>query len=461
MRILIVGDGKIGHTLAESLVSERHEIVIIDRSQEALSKSIDALDVMCIQGNGANIPTLIEADAKHSDIVVAATASDETNMVCCLIAKRLGTKYAIARIRDPEYSESLYLIKRELLIDLAVNPERTTALEISRLLRYPFASKVEVFARGRVEMVEFRAQEGDYVVGKPLRTITQKTGPGACPQVLFCAVERNGAAIIPGGDFVIEVGDRVHVAADILTITAFFHFLGKNSLRVKRVMIIGGGRITFYLVRQILSLGMDVTIVEIDKNRARVLAEQFPHVNVVVGDGTDQELLDTEDLESTDAFIALTDRDEENLMASIYAQKRGVGRVVVKINRENYIGIISAMGLDCIVSPKQLTCDTLLRYVRGRSNTKGAGVERIYRIISNKAEAIEFSVDADAPYLGVPLKDLHVVSDTLLAVIVRGGRVIVPFGNDFVQLGDSVILITKKSGLRDLSEVLHVRGGRG
>ena len=460
IRILIVGDGKIGHRLAESLVSEGHEIVIIDRSREALGKSEDALDALCIQGNGANIPTLIEADAKRADIVVAATGSDETNMVCCLIAKRLGSKFAIARIRDPEYSESLYLIKRELLIDLAVNPERTTALEISRLLRYPFASKVEIFARGRVEMVEFRAQEGDYVVGKPLRLITQHASSVGCPQVLFCAVERDGAAIIPGGDFVIRPGDKVHVAADILTITSFFRFLGKNTLRVRRVMILGGGRITFYLVKQILALGMEPTIIEIDKARARILAEQFPQANVLCGDGTDQELLDTENLEEMDAFVALTDRDEENLMASFYAQKRGVGRVVVKINRENYSGMIAAMGLDCIVTPKQLACNTMLRYVRGRSNTKGAGVERMYNIVNTPAETIELSVDADAPYLGVPLRNLQVTSDTLLAVIVRAGRVIVPFGNDYVQMGDSVILITKKSGLQDLSEVLHVRGGK-
>lgn len=459
MRILIVGDGKIGHRLAESLVGEGHEIVIVDRSQEALSKSVDALDALCIEGNGANIPTLIEADAKHADIIVAATGSDETNMVCCLIAKRLGSKFAIARIRDPEYSESLYLIKRELLIDLAVNPERTTALEISRLLRYPFASKVEIFARGRVEMVEFRAQEGDYVVGKPLRSITQRSTSSGCPQVLFCAIERDGAAIIPGGDFIIRPGDKVHVAADILTITAFFQFLGKNTLRVKHVMIIGGGRITFYLAKQILALGMEPTIVEVDKERARKLAEQFPQANIICGDGTDQELLDTENVGEMDAFVALTDRDEENLMAAIYAQKQGVRRVVVKINRENYTNMIASMGIDCIVTPKQLACNTMLRYVRGRSNTKGAGVERMYKIVNNQAETIEFSVDADAPYLGVPLKELKVASDTLLAVIVRAGRVIVPFGNDYVQMGDSVILLTKKSGVQDLSEVLRVRGG--
>lgn len=460
MRIIIVGDGKIGHTLAESLLLEGHDIVIIDRSAAALAKSKDALDVLCIQGNGANITTLVEADAKHTDIVIAATANDETNMVCSLIAKRLGAKYVIARIRDPEYSESLYLIKKELLIDLAVNPEKTTAQEISRLLRYPFASKVEVFARGRVEMVEFRAQEGDCVVGRPLKKLTSASMPGNFPQVLFCAIERNQEAIIPGGDFVIRPGDLVHVAADILTITAFFHYLGRNTLQVKNVMLLGAGRITFYLAKQILALGMRATIVEIDKKKAHFIAEQIPQATVVYGDGTDQELLDTENLSNMDAFVALTDRDEENLMTSFYAQQQGVGKVIVKINRSNYMDIISAMGIDSIVSPKQITCDTLSRYVRGRGNTQGSVVERMYRIIGNKAEALEFIADGSAPYIGIPLKELTVMRDTLVAVIVRGGQTIIPFGNDFVQGNDSVIIITKQSGLSNLGEVLRVRGGR-
>lgn len=449
-----MGDGKIGHNLAGSLVDEGHEIVIIDKDPAALEKS-ESLDVMCIRGNGANISTLIEADAKHCDVVVATTDSDETNMVCCLVAKRLGAKFSIARIRDPEYSDSLYLIKKELLIDMAVNPERTTAQEISRLLRYPFASKVEIFARGRVEMVEFRAQEDDCVVGVPIMQLAQKL-PKDFPRVLFCAVEREGEAYIPNGDFVIQPGDHVHVAADILTVMAFFRFMGKTAQRVHEVMIVGGSRIAYYLVKQILSLGMKVSLIEQEEGRARELAEEFPQANIILGDGTDQELLDAEGMQERDAFIALTERDEENLMASIYAQKCGVKKIVLKINRENYIGLVKGMGLDSIVSPKQLTSDTLLRYVRGRSNTKGATVERMYRILGNNIEALEFIAGKNAPYLEVPLKDLRLPKETLLAVIVRDRQVIIPFGNDFVKLGDTVIIITKRNGIKDLAEVLGV-----
>ena len=249
MRILVVGDGKVGHVLAEHLTREGHDVVIVDIDEEALQRSEDTLDVMCIRGNGANAKTLIDAGAQKADIIIAATASDETNMLCCLVAKRLGTQYAIARIRDPEYNESLNLLRHELDIDMAINPERATAQEISRLLRFPFANNIESFARGRVEMVEFRAQEHDVVVGRPLREIAAKVH--GIPQVLYAAVERDGSVIIPGGDFVIEPGDRVHVAADVVTITEYFRFLGKNSLRVKDVMILGGGRIGYYLAKMI------------------------------------------------------------------------------------------------------------------------------------------------------------------------------------------------------------------
>ncbi len=455
MRIVIVGDGKIGHTLAEILSGEGHDVVIIDKSGEALGKSIDTLDVLCIKGSGANIPTLIEADARHADIIIATTASDETNMVCCLIAKHLGAQYAIARIRDPEYNNSLSLIKKELSIDLAVNPERTTAMEISRLLRYPFASKVEIFARGRVEMVEFRAQAGDKVVGVPLSRLS-----ASLPQVLYCAIERFGKAIIPDGSTVIEPGDRVHVAADIPTITGFFRHLGKHELRVQSVMVLGGGRISFYLARLLTSLGMRVSVVEIDRRKAELLAEQLPEADIICGDGTDQELLVSEGIADMDAFIALTDRDEENLLTGIYAQRMGVKKVVVKINRGNYADIVASMGIDSVVTPRQITCDTLLRYVRARSNSRGTVIERMYRILDGHAEALEFIAQPDDPYIRVPLRDLAIVRETLVAVIVRDGQIIVPFGDDYVEGGDFVIIITKRPGVTDLKDVLKAHGGK-
>lgn len=253
MRILVVGDGKVGHTVAEQLTREGHDVVIIDKNENVLQRCEDTLDVLCIRGNGANARTLLDAGVEKADFVVAATASDETNMLCCLIAKRLGARYTIARIRDPEYNESLSLLQRETSIDNAINPERATALEISRLLRFPFANNIETFAKGQIEMVEFRVQENDVVVGCPLHALSSRL-PGI-PRVLYAIVERSGEVIIPNGDFVIHAGDRVHVAGDMVTITNYFRFLGKHSLRVKNVMLLGGGRISYYLAKMIVPMG--------------------------------------------------------------------------------------------------------------------------------------------------------------------------------------------------------------
>ncbi len=453
MRILVVGDGKVGHTIAEHLAREGHDVVIVDRSEEVLKHSEDTLDVLCVRGNGANASTLVEAGADKTDIIIAATAGDETNMLCCLMAKRLGAKYAIARIRDPEYNQSLTMLQRELGIDMAVNPERATALEISRLLRFPFASNIESFAKGRVEMVEFRAQETDAVVGVPLHQIAHKLR--GIPQVLYAAVERGGEVIIPNGNFVIEPGDRVYVTADMVSITNFFQFLGKKSLRIKNVMLLGGGRISYYLAKMIVPMGVHVSMTEINEQKALHLSEALPEVNVIYGDGTDQDLLEQEGLKQMDAFVALCDRDEENLMTGLFAVRQGVPKVVVKNNRVAYSDIISAMGLDSIVSPKAITCQNILRYVRARENATGTKVERLYKLVGGKAEAIEFIARAGDPYIGVPLKNLTMRPGTLVGVIVRKGHVVVPFGNDHIEGGDSVVIIACESGITDLNEVIR------
>ena len=453
MFILVVGDGKVGHTLVEHLSREGHDVVIVDNNEAVLERSQDALDVLCVRGNGANAQTLIDAGVKKADIIIAATASDETNMLCCLIAKRLGAKYAIARVRDPEYNESLNILQHELGIDMTINPERATALEISHLLRFPFASNIESFARGRVEMVEFRALENDAVVGIPLRDLSHRQH--GIPQVLYAAVERNGEVTIPNGDFIIQAGDRVHVAADMVTITAYFRFMGKDSVRVKDVMLLGGGRISYYLARMIAPMGIHVSMIEINQKKAEALSEALPDVNVIYGDGTDKDLLEQEGLRQMDAFVALCDRDEENLMTGLYAARQGVPKVVVKNNRVAYADIISEMGLDSVVSPKSITCANILRYVRARVNGQGTKVEKLYRLMDGKAEAMELIARADDPYIGIALKDLHMRAGTLVAVIVRHGHVIVPFGNDHIEAGDSVVIMATENGISDLNEVIH------
>ena len=452
MRILVVGDGKVGHTIAEQLTREKHDVVIIDQDDEVLTKCEDTLDVICVRGNGANAKVLLDAQADRADILIATTASDETNMLCGLIAKRLGTKYIIARIRDPEYNDSLTLLQRELGIDMALNPERATALEIGRLLRFPFASNIESFAKGRVEMVEFRAQEHDVVVGHALKDLARMRG---LPQVLYAVIEREGRVIIPTGDFIIQAGDRVHVAGDMVTITAYFQYLGKNSLRIRRVMLLGGGRISYYLAKMLVPMGIRVSMIEINERKANHLSELLPEVNVIYGDGTDQELLDQEGLRDMDAFVTLSDRDEENLMTGLFAVRQGVPKVIVKNNRVAYVDLINSLGLDSVVSPRSITCANILRYVRGRVNSEGTKVERLYRLMDGKAEALEFIARAGDPYIGIPLKDLRTRPGVLVAVIVRKGQVIVPFGNDHIEAGNSVVILSRDSGIKDLNEVIR------
>ena len=424
----------------------------MDRSEEVLAHSEDTLDVLCIKGNGANAQTLIEAEVDKADIVIAATASDEINMLCCLMAKKLGAGYAIARIRDPEYNQSLTMLQREMDIDMTINPERATALEISRLLRFPFASNIESFARGRVEMVEFHVHENDPIVGVPMKELSKRLR--GIPQVLYCAIDRDGEVIIPSGDTTILSGDKVHVAADMITITAYFRFLGKYSKRVKNVMILGGGKISYYLAKMLAPTGVQVSIIEESRQAARELAEMLPEVTVICGDGTDQDVLEQEGLGHTDAFVTLAERDEENFMTGLYAVKRGVPKVIVKNTHSFYVDLIADMGLESVVSPKAITCSTILRYVRARTASEGSAVEKLYRRVDGKVEALEFVAQAGAPYIGRPLKELTIRKNTRVAVIVRHGRVIVPFGNDHIEAGDSVIIVASESGLGDLNEVI-------
>lgn len=453
MHILVIGDGKVGHTLVEHLAKEDHDVVIIDNDEHALERSQDTLDVLCIRGNGANAQTLVDAGAKKADIIIAATASDETNMLCCLIGKRMGAKYSIARIRDPEYNESLSMLRHELDIDLPINPERATAVEISRLLRFPFAANVDSFARGRVELVAFRVTESDKINGLPLRDIAKELR--GIPQVLYALVERDGEVSIPFGDFVIQPGDLVHVAGDAMTITNYFRYLGKSSVRIRDVMLLGGGRISYYLAKMIAPMGIRVSMIEINQKKAEMLSEALPEVNVICGDGTDQELLEQEGLRQMDAFVTLCDRDEENLMTGLFAVKQGVPKVIVKNNRVAYADLIRDMGLDSVVSPKSITCANILRNVRALANSEGTKVEKLHHLVGGKAEALEFIARANDSYIGVPLKDLNKRAGTLVAVIVRQNQVIVPFGNDHIEDGDHVIIIACESGISDLNEVIR------
>ena len=453
MRIVVVGGGKLGFSLAESLINEGHNVTVVDRNESVLQKNMDTLDAMFIKGSGVSADTLREAEAQHADIVIAATMGDEINMLSCLTAKRLGAQYTIARIRDPEYLTSLPFLQKELSIDYVINPERATAREISRMLRFPFAGSVETFARGRVEMADFRASEGDPVVGVPLKEMYKKNSK--LPQVLFCLVERDNEIFTPKGDFVIQPGDRVHVVSDVETITRFFTALGKGMATIRSVMIMGGSRIAYYLADMLLNMKIKTSIIEIKPEKARRLSEMLAGATIIEGDGTDQELLESEGIADSQAFVPLADRDEENLMAGFYAAKRGVKKVIVKSSRDTYSSIMQDMGLDSIISTKTVATNDILRVVRSRSIRSDSAVQRMYRLMDGKAEALEFIAQAGDSFIHVPLKDLQVIPDALVAVIVREGQVKVPFGSDAIEVGDYVVVVSRQPGLSSLRQVFR------
>lgn len=450
MKIVIVGNGKVGFSLAEHLVKESHDLTIVDMQEEPLRKASDILDIMSVKGNGVSSSILKEAGAESADLLVAATSSDEVNMVCCSTAKHLGTKCTIARIRNPEYTMGISELKKTMGIDMVINPENASATEIARWLRFPSAANIETFCRGRVELMGFRLQAKDFMVGKPLHALSDQVKKLS---LLFCAIERDSEVFIPDGAFVPRENDKLYVIGRPSSLDQFFRLLGRYCPKVKDVFIVGGGKISLYLTTILEKMKMRTKIVELSQERCRQISEQLNHTMVICGDGTDQELLNEERLASSDAFVALTDRDEDNLILSLYAMQLGIPKVITKSNRQNYAGIARAVGLDSIISPKSITVSQILQLVRGMENSEGSVMTTLYRIADGLAEAMEFSVGSHTKHLGVALKDLTLKKGILLAVIMRNGEIIIPEGNSSIQEGDSVIVIARDHHLLNLNHI--------
>ena len=456
MKIVLVGNGKVGYSLAENLVWEQHDITVVDTQEDILRRASDTLDIMVVRGNGVSADTLREAGAQDADLLVAATNSDEVNMICCLTAKNLGTRCTIARIRNPEYTNSLPELRQNLKIDMVINPESATAVEISRLLRFPAAANIETFCRGRVELMGFRLQKDDFLVDRPLHALSNQIKKLS---LLFCAVERGGEVIIPNGSFVPLADDKLYLIGRPDSLDQFFRVLGRYTPKVKQVFLVGGGMISQYLSKALLQSGMKLKIVEQDPQRCRLLSEQFPKATVVCGDGTDPEVLASERVGSSDAFVALTDQDEENMIISLYAMQQGPSKVIAKCSRQNYAGIAHSVGLDSVISPKAITASYILQVVRGMQNSQGNVMNSLHRIADGAAEAMEFTVSPSTRHLGVMLKDLPLRSGILMAVIVRGQEIIIPEGSSCLLADDRVIIISRNSGITDLNDIYTKAGG--
>ena len=451
MKIIVVGCGKVGLTLTEQLNNEGHDITVIDKNADTLKSVTDSIDVMGVEGNGAIYQVQIEAGIKDTDLLIATTDSDELNMLCCLIAKKAGNCHTIARIRNPEYANETRYIREELNLSMAINPELAAAKEVSRLIKFPSVIKIDTFAKGRVELMKFLIPENSVLHNIQIFEVATKL---KC-NVLICAVERGHDVIIPDGNFRLMSGDKISFIAAQGDAMHFLQQIGIVSKAIKSVMLVGGGKITYYLARMLDEAGIRVKIIEQDLNRCYELSELLPRAMIIHGDGSNQQLLLEEGIGQAEAFAALTGFDEENIMLSLYAATVTKAKLVTKINRIAFEDVIQQLNLGSIISPKMITADTITQYVRAMQNSMGSNVETLYKIVAGKAEALEFRVGKDAPMIGIPLEKLNFKNNLLIACINRNGKIITPRGKDTIEVGDTVIVVTTHSGLNDLKDILR------
>ncbi len=452
MKIIVAGCGKIGTTLVECLVTEGHDVVVIDSLSEVISTVANIHDVMGVCGNAADTETLDEAGISTAELFIASTNSDELNMLACFIAGRMGAAHTIARIRNPEYNdESLDFLKKHLALSMAINPELLAASELLRILQMPSAVKVETFAGRSFEMVEIILPDDSELDGITLRGLREKYKTN----ILIGVVQRGNDVYIPDGNFALKNGDKIGLVARHSDIVKFLRSIGLMRKQAKSVMIVGGSRTAFYLADKLSSVGTSVKIIEKDPALCKELSEILPDASIICGDGSEQEVLIEEGIKNTDAFVALTGMDEENILISIYAELQKVPKVISKVNREELAPMAQKLGLDCIVSPSNFISDVLVRYARALDNSLGSNIESLYKLMDGKIEALEFISGSDQRINDIPLKDLATKSNILIAGIIRGRRTIVPGGNDFIQAGDRVIILAANQRLSDLSDILR------
>ena len=451
MQIIIVGCGKVGRTLAEQLQEEETDLTLIDISQDKINAVSDDIDAMGIVGNGASINTLMEAGIETADILIAVTASDELNLLCCLIAQKTGHCHTIARVRNPVYSKEIGFIKERLGVTMIINPELAAAQEISRLLRFPSAIKIDTFARGKVELLKFKVLPEFGLNGMSISTMTEKF---RC-DILVCAIERKDSVAIPGGNHILRDGDMVSILASPQNAALFFKKIGLKTHQVKNTIIVGGGTISYYLAMALLSMKINVKIIEKDKDRCEVLSDLLPNATVINGDGTDRSLLLEEGLGKAESFVALTNLDEENVFLSLFAKTVSSAKLVAKVNRLAYDDIIDSLDIGSVIYPKYITADYILQYVRATQNSIGSNVETLYHILDNEAEALEFVIRENSPVIGKPLSELNLRKNLLVGCLNRNGVVRIPRGHDTIQIGDTVVIVTTNKGLRDISDILE------
>lgn len=448
--IIIVGCGKVGISLVESLSKENHDITVIDVNHEIVQKVAETYDVLGITGNGSSYSVQIEAGIRDADIIIAVTESDELNLLCCTIAKKVGNCAAIARVRNPDYSEELSFLREQLGISLIINPELETAKEMARLLRLPMALEINPFAKGHAEIVKFRIPKGNVLHNKKIAAVRDYK----C-DMLICGVSRDGHLVIPDGSFILREMDEVSFLATPVNTQNFFKAIGVDTHHVKDCMIIGGGKTSYYLARQLTSMNIGVKVIERNQNRCDELSVLLPKALIIYGDGADEDLLKEEGIASVESLIPLTGLDEENILLTLFTKKCSDAKVITKINRTTFNDVIDGMDMGSVIYPRKMTSETIMAYVRARQNSIGSNIETLYNIFDNQAEAIEFNVEKDSPVVRIPLMELKLKDNLLLACLNRGGKIIIPRGNDSIMPGDKVVVVTKHTGFRDVRDILQ------
>ncbi len=452
MRIIISGCGKIGTTIIDSLVKEGHDVVAIDDNNDVITEISNIYDIMCVCGSGTDYETLSEAGVDKAEMFVAVAGSDELNMLSCFIAKKMGAKHTVARIRNPEYNGTgLEFLRHELELSSAINPEKLCAQELYNILRLPGAAKIETFSNRRFEMIEINLKPDSKLDGLSLVEMRKKYQA----QYLVSVVKREDRIFIPDGNFVLRGGDKIGIMATAQEAQKLFKALAILQKQARSVMILGASKTAFYLAKRLLLGGHSVKIIERDRKRCMELSNALPGAVVICGDGAQQELLLEEGINQCDAFVALTGMDEQNILVSIFASSQDVPRVIPKVNRNELLSMASQLGLECTVSPKEAISDLITSYARALKNSLGSNIETLYKLMGGNAEALEFKVQSDFKYVKIPLKDMNLKRNTLIAGILRGKKVIIPSGNDTIEPGDRVIAMTAGHKLQDLSDIIE------
>ncbi len=450
LNIIIVGCGKVGRALVEQLSKEGHYITIIDKNPEKIQSLTNLYDIMGIVGNGASYSVQMEAGIEDADLIISVTDSDELNLLCCTVAKQVGDCSAIARVRTPDYSKEVSYLRDKLGLAMIINPELEAAKEAARILYLPTALEINSFAHGQAELIKIKVPVGNTIDGMTIAHLGRKIAPN----ILICAVERDGEVTIPAGDFTIQRGDIISFAASRKVAKQFLEDIGFKTNQVSNTMIIGGGKSTYYLAKLLMNMGIEVKIIESNRQKCEELSILLPKAIIINGDGTDEELLKEEGIETAESFVPLTGIDEENVMLTLYARKVSKAKVITKINRMTFKTVLNDLDLGSVIYPRYITSEAIVAYVRAKRASRGSDIETLYHIFDSKAEAIEFRIREESSVTDVCLANLSLKKNLLIAFINRNGKIIIPSGNDCIRVGDTVTIVTTHSGLKDIRDIL-------